>query len=238
LHGSGAPSGVAVPPRPAGVRAAQPRRLDPRPSIPAPRGGTRLLSRAARSDRGAPDSGGRGRRAAADEPARDRAARGGAPRVGRTATCPARARPRPRPARRRLGRRRASAGADRRGRRPVVSPRGAEADRRGRRVGGRAARPPATVARDSRPADALGLVLDERRALLQLAARPGAGSRAPLRRRPRALPPARAEPLAQLLAPRGGSDARLRARARLAPPPWPRAARLPAAGRVDRSRRR
>ena len=82
---------------------------------------------------------------------------------------------------------------------------------------------------DPRPALALGLVLDARHAVVQLAARARAVRRARLRRRARALPPARAEPLAPVL------DAR-----RAAPPDWraqrdwlararPRAARLQAA---------
>src|SRR5205823_2494837 len=84
---------------------------------------------------------------------------------------------------------------------------------------------------DRRPADAVGLVLRPRHALFQLAARARALRGARLRRRARALPPARPEPLAPLLGARRAPLPRLARAARLAPRARAGAARLHA-GRV------
>ena len=90
--------------------------------------------------------------------------------------------------------------------------RGARARRDADRRGGAGARRRAGAHPDPRPALALGLVLDARHALVQLAARARAVRRARLRRRARALPPARAEPLAPVLEARRAAAARTGAR--------------------------
>src|SRR5438552_15017102 len=94
-------------------------------------------------------------------------------------------------------------------------------------MGGRSARPSARVADDSRPAEALGLVLEPRRALVQVEARPRSRAGPPLRGRPRALPPAGAEPLGCVLAARRGGAPAIRRGPFLAPPPRARAPRGP-----------
>src|SRR5205823_6859920 len=69
---------------------------------------------------------------------------------------------------------------------------------------------------DRRAADAVGLVLRARHALVQLASRAGALRGPRLRGRPRALPPARPRPLAALLGARRATSARLARAAGLA----------------------
>src|SRR4051812_13773717 len=88
---------------------------------------------------------------------------------------------------------------------------------------------------DRRPAHALGLVLPARSALVQLAARARALRRPRLRRRTRALPPARPESLAEVLAPRRTPSPRLARAARLAARARARAPRSQAAALGDRS---
>src|SRR5262249_49353688 len=85
----------------------------------------------------------------------------------------------------------------------------------GARGGGAGARRHVRAGADPRPAPAVGLVLRARPPLVQLAARARTARGARLRRRPRALPSARAEPLGPFLAAR-----------RLASPRVARAARL------------
>ena len=110
--------------------------------------------------------------------------------------------------------------------------RGASAADRGLRARGATARRSLRAHPDRRPAHALGLLLTDRDALVQLAPRPGAAARARIRRRARALPPARARPLAAFLAARRACASRLSRGAALASRPRARAAgrirRLPA----------
>src|SRR5205823_7294202 len=79
---------------------------------------------------------------------------------------------------------------------------------------------------DPSPTHALGLVLDQRDAVVQLATCARAARRSRLRRRPRALPPARPRPLAALLAARREPPAGVAAAARLADGARARAARV------------
>src|SRR6185437_441281 len=89
------------------------------------------------------------------------------------------------------------------------APRGARARLHADRGGGAGARRRAETDPDSRPALTLGLLLDVRHVVLQLAARARTVRRARLRRRARAVSPARAEPFAPVLDAGRESPARL-----------------------------
>ena len=86
--------------------------------------------------------------------------------------------------------------------------RSAGADLAARAVRGSGTRRELHAADRARPAQSLGLVQLERRAQLQLAPCPRAARRARLRRRPRGLPPRRAQPRRGLLAARRAAAAR------------------------------
>src|SRR5438552_4005886 len=104
-------------------------------------------------------------------------------------------------------------GRGRRGRGAPGGTRGRD-DARGGRVAVALRR--AQANRDPRPANALGIVLVARHALVQLAARGRAVRRARLRRRARAMPPARGRPLEAVLGARRVASPRLARAARLA----------------------
>ena len=152
---------------------------------------------------------------------RARARRRSTPRS--PSTCPGSSASSRRPPRRRLGLDRLTLTAEQ-GRREARA-----RDLADRPVGGRRARRHLRAHHAARPAQPLGLVLDERHAQLQLAARARAARRARLRRRARGLPPRRAQPRPGVLGARREAPPRLRRvegvarRARLGDP------RLPAA---------
>ena len=81
---------------------------------------------------------------------------------------------------------------------------------------------------DRRAAHALGLVLLERHAVLQLEARARTARGAGLRGRPRVVPPSGPEPLTAVLVTRRAASSALARSARLASPPRARASRVPA----------
>ena len=99
------------------------------------------------------------------------------------------------------------------------------------RAGGRAARGRLSADPDRRPTDTVGLVFRSGHAVLQLAARAGAAQGGRLRRRARALPPARPEPLAVVLVARGTTPPRVARAARMAARVRARAARIQSRGR-------
>ena len=101
---------------------------------------------------------------------------------------------------------------------------------RGRAAGGRLPADP-----DRRPTNTVGLVLCARDALLQLAAHTGSARSRRLRRRPRALSPARSQSLAVVLVASRATPPRLARAARMAARVWTRAARVQPGGASGRT---